>query len=294
MQEELKEKVGKLTFVAKTAGLHLDNNSEWINPASEVKDELIAQIEWMKGNLGYDVKLKLNDKGYYTKMDVVGKTVKKAQGKEKKPVPVVDHNPNAQVNRIELPVKPKEAKKAPESMIVKTEETKPKEEETVQKATKTPATRMSHPGMLQEEDKGYFNKLQKIAGEVVKKGHLTYISWAEAWALLKKEHPDAVYHVYENGDGLPYFADHTGGMVKVGVAVNNIEHVVWLPVMDNTKQHQAIEWLKITTFDINKAIQRAMTKAIAMHGLGLYVYRGEDIPGAENQSTDEDPGSGYE
>lgn len=120
-----------------------------------------------------------------------------------------------------------------------------------------------------------FEKLSKIKCEVVKKGNLNYISWAEAWKQLKKACPNASYIVYSNtASGMPYFGDSTGGFVKVGVEVNSVRHIVFLPIMDF--RNKSIQLVEITTTDINKAIQRALTKAIAMHGLGLYVYRGED------------------
>ena len=75
---------------------------------------------------------------------------------------------------------------------------------------------------------------------------------------------------------MPYFASKAGVMVKVGVTANDIEHINYLPVMDF--RNQAISSEKVTMMDINKAIMRCTVKAIALHGLGLYIYAGEDLP----------------
>lgn len=109
-----------------------------------------------------------------------------------------------------------------------------------------------------------------------KKGKLTYLSWAWAWGQLKKNYPTANYKVYENADGWNYFHDGRTAWVKVGVTVNGLEHIEYLPVMDN--YNRSIPLDKITSFNVNTSIQRALTKAIARHGLGLYIYAGEDLP----------------
>lgn len=133
--------------------------------------------------------------------------------------------------------------------------------------------------MEQSDVKGnYFIDLMKVQGNVAKKGplELNYISWANAWAEVKKVHHDANFIVYENNEGMPYFYNNHGGFVKVGTVIGNIEHVVWLPIMDYN--NKSILSSNITTFDVNKAIQRALAKGLAMHGFGLYVYQGEDHP----------------
>ena len=109
-----------------------------------------------------------------------------------------------------------------------------------------------------------------------KKNGLTYLSWAWAWGEIKKLHPDSNFKVYENADGWFYHTDGKTAWVKTGVIVNGIEHIEYLPVMDH--RNQSIPADKVTSFDVNKAIQRSMTKAAARHGLGLYIYAGEDLP----------------
>ena len=109
-----------------------------------------------------------------------------------------------------------------------------------------------------------------------KKNGLTYLSWAWAWGEVKKLHPDATYTIYENCDGWNYHTDGKTCWVKTGVTINGIEHIEYLPVMDF--RNASIPFEKVTSFDVNKAIQRSLTKAVARHGLGLYIYAGEDLP----------------
>lgn len=109
-----------------------------------------------------------------------------------------------------------------------------------------------------------------------KKNGLTYLSWAWAWAEVKKKYPTATYTIYENAQGWNYHTDGRTCWVKTGVTIDGLEHIEYLPVMDYRNQSIAAD--KVTSFDVNKAIQRSLTKACARHGLGLYVYAGEDLP----------------
>lgn len=124
----------------------------------------------------------------------------------------------------------------------------------------------------------YFTELNgiNVNDKTDNKGGLTYLSWAWAWGELKKKHPDAVYTVYENDKGWNYHTDGRYAWVKTGVTVEGIEHIEYLPVMDY--KNKSIPADRITAFDVNKTIQRSLTKAIARHGLGLYIYAGEDLP----------------
>lgn len=124
----------------------------------------------------------------------------------------------------------------------------------------------------------YFSKLNSINvnAKTEQKGNLTYLSWAWAWGEVKKLFPDATYTIYENAQGWNYHTDGKTCWVKTGVIVNGIEHIEYLPVMDN--RNNSISADKVTSFDVNKAIQRSLTKAVARHGLGLYIYAGEDLP----------------
>jgi len=109
-----------------------------------------------------------------------------------------------------------------------------------------------------------------------KKGNLNYLSWAWAWAEVKKLYPDIQRTVYESENGINYFTDGKSCWVKVGVTINGLEHIDYLPVMDFRNNSILLD--KVTSFDVNKAIQRSTTKALALHGLGLYIYAGEDLP----------------
>ena len=109
-----------------------------------------------------------------------------------------------------------------------------------------------------------------------KKGNLTYLSWAWAWQIVKSRYPDASYNIYENPDGWNYFTDGRTCWVKTGVTIQELEHIEYLPIMD--ARNQSIPYEDVRSTDVNKAIQRSLTKACARHGLGLYIYAGEDLP----------------
>lgn len=127
---------------------------------------------------------------------------------------------------------------------------------------------------------------QKSNGSV----KLSYLSWAWAWGELVKVYPDAVYEI-ERFDGKPYFYDENlGYMVFTKLTIEKITHEMWLPVMDGSNKAMKKDGYKYTTkygektvepasmFDINKTIMRCLVKNIAMFGLGLYIYAGEDLP----------------
>ena len=127
----------------------------------------------------------------------------------------------------------------------------------------------------------YFAALNSVNvnDKTEKKNGLTYLSWAWAWGEVKKLYPDASYTIYENDRGWNYHTDGRTCWVKTGATVNGIEHIEYLPVMDH--RNSSIPADKVTSFDVNKAIQRSLTKALARHGLGLYIYAGEDLPEEE-------------
>lgn len=127
-----------------------------------------------------------------------------------------------------------------------------------------------------------FNTLSKIdvGDKIERKGQLNYLSWAWAWQQLKLNYPKATYKVYENENGLNYHHDNKTAWVKVGITVEEMEHIEYLPVLDYKNKSIYVD--NITSFNVNTSIQRALTKAIARHGLGLYIYAGEDLPEDEN------------
>ena len=135
--------------------------------------------------------------------------------------------------------------------------------------------------------KNYYQELSELPIKrlIEKKGGLDYLSWSNAWDMLKKAYPNAQRKVYESEHtGLNYFTDGRTAYVKVGIVVNDIEHTDYLPVMDF--RNKSILEHKVTSTDVNKAIQRATAKAIAMHGLGLTLWTGEDIPSQQTKEVD--------
>jgi hypothetical protein len=123
-----------------------------------------------------------------------------------------------------------------------------------------------------------FKKLSaiNIKDLIAKKGKHSYLSWASAWSLIKEEFPTTQRLVYENEHtGLNYFTDGTSAYVKVGITIDGLEHIDYLPIMDY--RNQSIKIDKVTSMDVNTAIQRSTAKAIAMHGLGLSLWIGEDL-----------------
>ena len=127
---------------------------------------------------------------------------------------------------------------------------------------------------------------KKTAGNAT----LSYLSWAWAWDYFKKEYPDAKYEIKE-WEGKPYlFDEKTGYMVETSITAGGETHIMWLPVMDGANRsmtdkpykvqtkYKEVEVAAATMFDINKTIMRCLVKNMAMFGLGLYIYAGEDLP----------------
>ena len=152
---------------------------------------------------------------------------------------------------------------------------------------------------------------------VEKKNELSYLSWAYAWAEFKKIYPDATYAVKKDENGKCYFGDENiGYMVYTSVTAGGLTYEMWLPVMDGanksmkaksytyTVKNNKFQYAKLnpedgkyydkygneqteyivktveamTMFDVNKTVMRCLTKNLAMFGLGLYIYAGEDLP----------------
>lgn len=122
---------------------------------------------------------------------------------------------------------------------------------------------------------------------------LTFLSWCWAWAEIKKRYPDANYEVVKY-NGIPYVYDEkTGYMVYTTMTIEGVTHEMWLPVMDSNNHAMKGEPYQVQTakrtytvnaatmFDVNKTIMRCLVKNMAMFGLGLYIYAGEDLPEAE-------------
>lgn len=123
-----------------------------------------------------------------------------------------------------------------------------------------------------------FAELSKldVSKYIEKKNGLNYLSWANCWGELLKRYPDSTYRVINDPEGLNYHSDGKTCWVEVGVTVQGLERIETLPVMDY--RNASIPRDKVTSYDVNKAIKRCMVKAIGLHGLGLYIYAGEDLP----------------
>lgn len=137
-----------------------------------------------------------------------------------------------------------------------------------------------------------FEKLSAINvnDKVEKKSNLTYLSWAWAWSETKKVCPDATYQI-----GMTEYDPQLGFMCHTSVTIDGESLEMWLPVMDSANKSMRKEAYEYptrygmktceaaTTFDINKTIMRCLVKNLAMFGLGIYIYAGEDLPEGENQ-----------
>ena len=127
-----------------------------------------------------------------------------------------------------------------------------------------------------------FGTLSKIKCKIEKKGKYNYVTWTDAWEEIMNLYPNSSFKVYENSDGFPAFVmKGVGAFVKIGVTINEVEHIEHYPVLDYG--NNAISDLKLNVFDINKSIKRGMVKALAYFGLGLYVYKGEELPEEESK-----------
>jgi DNA-directed RNA polymerase subunit RPC12/RpoP len=141
---------------------------------------------------------------------------------------------------------------------------------------------------------------------VEKKNDLSYLSWSYAWAEFKKIYPDATYEIKKDDQGRCYFGDENiGYMVYTSVSAGGLTYEMWLPVMDGANKamkalaytYKVADWqwdsvarkrVKVgdiektveamTMFDVNKTVMRCLVKNLAMFGLGLYIYAGEDLP----------------
>lgn len=138
------------------------------------------------------------------------------------------------------------------------------------------------------EKKSVYETLRAInvSDHTEKKNGLTYLSWAWAWDTLMKYYPTAQSVVHRDPNGRYWFDDGRTGWVEVDVIVEGITRSELFPIMDY--KNNSIPADKITTRMASDSVQRALTKAIARHGLGLYVYAGEDLP-PEEEDTKEEP-----
>jgi hypothetical protein len=144
--------------------------------------------------------------------------------------------------------------------------------------------------MENQKEQTTFEKLSAINvnDKVEKKSNLTYLSWAWAWSETKKVCPDATYQI-----GMTEYDEQLGFMCHTSVTIGDETLEMWLPVMDGANKSMRKEAYDYatrygtktceaaTTFDINKTLMRCLVKNLAMFGLGIYIYAGEDLPESE-------------
>src|SRR6266550_8180146 len=130
-------------------------------------------------------------------------------------------------------------------------------------------------------DNNYFARLNQInvSDHIERKGEFAYLSWPYAVAQLRLADPTAIWEV-RRFEGLPYLRTETGSFVEVAVTVQGVTLSQIHPVLDGKNRPIA----EPTAFDINTSIQRCLVKAIALSGLGLYIYAGEDLPESDKPS----------
>lgn len=148
---------------------------------------------------------------------------------------------------------------------------------------------------MAESKKSVFAVLNDIdcSNHTEQKNGLTYLSWAWAWGIVKEHYPDASFVIYKDEAARPFIEDADFGlMCYTSVTIEGQTHDMWLPVMDgnNAAMRRTPYTIKTrngekviaaaTMFDINKTIMRCLVKNLAMFGLGLYIYAGEDLPEA--------------
>jgi|TARA_R100001224_G_scaffold27047_1_gene14507 hypothetical protein len=134
-----------------------------------------------------------------------------------------------------------------------------------------------------------WSQLKKIDVEkekmVKQKGKYSYISWAMAWSALCDIYPDSTFEKHCNEQGFPYFKDEQGYcFTKVTVTVKGKSVTEMLPVLNN--YNKPIK--NPDSMDVNTSLQRCLAKAVALHGLGVHVYSGEDIAEIPDNLGEED------
>lgn len=154
-----------------------------------------------------------------------------------------------------------------------------------------------------EKKKTVFETLNgvNVNGFTEQRNGLTYLTWSKAWEEVVTRYPDASYEIVKDEDGIPYFESGLGFMVYTKVTIEGVTREMWLPVMDsanNAMKSVAYDFSTFskygekkhhvnaaTMFDVNKTIMRCLTKNLAMFGLGLYIYSGEDLPTEEKEAN---------
>ena len=245
-----------------------DDPNTWFNPSSEEAKQQIKDD--FKGKL-VEINLVEGKKTMFSSMILC------EEKEEEQPV-VTEEQMGEEPEEEKVPqTPPKEEEEEPDPDLLEEDEIDA-EERSGPAGSLIPFYTGPHSNNASKEyTQAAFAKMNETKVKIDKKGNLNYASWAEVWRELKKIHPTSKYQIHENREGLPFFNDETlGAFVKVSVTVMGLTHTVHLPVMNNT--NKAAKGVQLDVVLINKNIQRAFAKAIAMHGMGLYVYNGEDLP----------------
>lgn len=130
---------------------------------------------------------------------------------------------------------------------------------------------------FKDDSKSIFENLRHIQCKIEKKGQFNYVSWTDAWEQVKNMYPTANFKIHTRDDGFPAFIDQqAGGFVKVSITIEDLTHTEYYPVTNNMNKAISSESIKVD--DINNSIKRCLVKCLAFFGLGLYVYKGEDLP----------------
>lgn len=136
---------------------------------------------------------------------------------------------------------------------------------------------------MSETKKSVFETLNgvDVSEKTKEKNSLTYLPWITAWSEVKKRYPDATYKIEPQvmddfGNTRFWHDDGKTGWVEVSVTIDGLTHTEVLAIMDFKNKSIPVD--QITSVDANKSMKRCLVKAIAMHGLGAYIYSGEEIP----------------
>lgn len=156
--------------------------------------------------------------------------------------------------------------------------------------------------IMEGKKKSVYEVLSKIdvSKFTEKKNGLTYLTWSYAWSYVLEHFPESTYDIVKDESGLPYFIDTSGAMVYTSVTIEGITRPMWLPVMDGANKSMKVDGYSyktkyaekqvepISMFDVNKALMRCLVKNLAMFGLGIQVYVGEDLPLDLSEDTKDD------
>lgn len=254
----MESKIGLVKYVASTKGVKFDGDFDWYNPTEEAKSMVKESMN------GHQCEIQLIDKNKFS-------SIVDLENPEGTPELTETSNLSEKAEQLNKQITAKQESREEKESSKEREETDLKYYDDLEAQGFLTADQV----IYNEFDPKFVEKTISQRLNTKSKNGLNYASWAEAWFKLIQLYPKATYKVLRHPRNfMPYFRDEQGyGFVEVEVTANGISHSSLLPIMDY--KNTALK--NFTSFDVNKSIQRALTKAIAMHGLGLYIYNGEDI-----------------